>query len=884
MAVTTPRPEPAGQNRLIKPARRPGRFWSCLHFLIRFAGLTGFLAGCVGLVLAGLGGRLPSARAAFDDAWAALQGRPAVPSTWLILVGALAALFALLVEALVVAQRTAGRRSAFGFNALAQVGLAAALLVGVNVFSAANVRFSLFGRDFSWRGRYLRLDWTRSGQFTLPPRIRAQLEQLDPHNPTTVVVYQRHKTFGALTDKPDRYDYAAERKVVEKVKDLVAQFREVGPQFRVEVLDVEEEGYDEKLNNLTKDAPELRKAIEAAPENSIFVYSASAAGGRVQQLSFNEFYQLDKVASEQANGKRGNLVLLAQGSDGRGIKPFADKVLNLEERRPRVGVLVVHRLLTTKGSEDAFTLAGLRKVLAARGFEVRDVLLKKGWEGGDLQPAADTLAESELERLDADLEDLEGEVKVLDALVKARAELVGEWSLKPGEDEGKKLDRLSRKYTRELDGQLLSSKMRQRQLAIFQQELAQFGEVLANTRRERDRTRDERARLDVDDILESRRMTDLKAKLARALADCDLLLVPRLTRRSNGTLIPNRVHRLEEAQVAGIREFLRAGKPVLACFGPVNEPRDPRLPPDLAGPDSLEDLLGELGVRFGKQTVLFDADSKAFADRQVNPLLQDETVQVPPLDFDSPPPATVGGWLRREESAPPPANRLREALRVTAHSVGKGFDLRVRFPRPIYYEPVTEVRPAAIAAALGSLGAVPGWGSFPAAAGLLAGRRAPFDPTFLLTAPGAWNDPQPFPVRGRRPRYEPPKPDDPDNGTRDARRRGAFPIGVAVETALPPGWTDGPTKRVRLAVIGQGDVFVGSELSPARARLFLETANWLLGRDDYLPRGDHPWSYPRIDLPPGSEGQQLWLWGARLGLPALCAYLGLVVLLVRRLR
>jgi hypothetical protein len=86
-----------------------------------------------------------------------------------------------------------------------------------------------------------------------------------------------------------------------------------------------------------------------------------------------------------------------------------------------------------------------------------------------------------------------------------------------------------------------------------------------------------------------------------------------------------------------------------------------------------------------------------------------------------------------------------------------------------------------------------------------------------------------------------------------------------------------------VAVIGQGEVFVGSELSPAKERLFLQTANWLLGRDDYLPRADHPWSYPRVPLPPESSEHRLWLWGA-FGLPLLFAYLGLVVLLIRRLR
>src|SRR5262249_31202442 len=158
----------------------------------------------------------------------------------------------------------------------------------------------------------------------------------------------------ALSDKPDRYDYAAERKVVQKVKDLVGLLREVGPQLRVEVLDVEEEGFEKKLDRLTAGDPELRRAIDDAPENSIFIRS----GKDFQRLSFNEFYQLDKVASRKANGGRGNLVLLGQGDDGRGIRPFVRKVLNVQQRRPRVGVLVIHELLTTRGTEPVFSLSG----------------------------------------------------------------------------------------------------------------------------------------------------------------------------------------------------------------------------------------------------------------------------------------------------------------------------------------------------------------------------------------------------------------------------------------------------------------------------------------------------------------------------------------------
>jgi hypothetical protein len=898
-----------------RPERgRPGFFWSRLHFLLRFLGLTGFLVACVGLVLAGLGGLLASWEAARDAVRAAFGGSAAL-GTWLVLGGTAAALLALLVEALVFARIAAGRRSAFGFNALFQVALAAVLFVGLNFWSFDH---------------FLKFDWTRSGQFTLPEPIRRNLERLDPNSKTLVVVYQQHKLFGNLRDKPpDDYDNAAERVVEEKVKDLVDQFRDFGPQFQVETLDVTRHGEDDKRQRLIQESawykltdaalralraegmPEsvlavlgpltrkdfaprekflaelaavldrddlarwqenllnqardraLAEAIKAAPENTIFVYAA----GRLQQLRFNEFLQLDRVASQQANGGRGNLVLLAQGVpregipfSGRGVEPFARKVLNVEERKPRVGVLVVHELLTTEGSEDAFTLRGLRKLLEDHGFEVRDVVLKRGWESGSLpEPAADTFEESKLERLDADLDDLEADVKTLETGVQKWQALADEWSLKPGDKEEDKLDQLSRKYARELGGRKVTALGRQRQQAQFQSFVNQIREELAATTRERDALRSERARLDVDALQEARRMSDVKAKLDRALADCDLMLLPRLTRRVNGSLVPNRVHRLSEPQVAGIKEFLQAGKPILACLGPVNEPSD--LPPDLAGPDGLEALLGELGVRLGKQTVLFNADARSFADRRVSPLRVEEGVKVPPLDFETSTAVSRGVWGRANESAetsPLLPNPIREALRVTAHSVGADFDLRMRFPRPVYFEPAK-------------------------------GRESKVDPVFLLTAEG-WNDDQPFVTRGRKPHYEPPRTDDPANGTLDERRRGHFPVGIAVETPLPESWSSVPPRTVRLAVIGQGDVFVGNELGPTKEerpfkeRLFLQTANWLLGRDDALPQGGHPWSYPRVDLAPGSRDEQLWLWGTRLGLPVLFAYLGLVVLLVRRLR
>jgi len=193
-----------------------------------------------------------------------------------LVAGAALLAVALLFELLVLTTTLLGRRGAFGFNATLQTALAVALIVAVNWFSFQH---------------YARYDWTRHHQFTLPRAIQDQLKGLKDQ--TTIVVYERHKTSGQLNDKPDAYDYAAERKVVEKVQDIIDQFREFGPQFKVAVLDVEDERYGAKLDELTngKNNPGLRAAIDNASENCIFF----CAAGRVQQLSFSDYYYLNKT-------------------------------------------------------------------------------------------------------------------------------------------------------------------------------------------------------------------------------------------------------------------------------------------------------------------------------------------------------------------------------------------------------------------------------------------------------------------------------------------------------------------------------------------------------------------------------------------------------------
>src|SRR5437870_621300 len=204
--------------------RSASLWWSRFHFLIRFAGLTGLVCAAAGFAWGYLENILekvltPDLPAAWEYVRSTLLGETASSLTVQLAVGLLAGgalltLLALLMEVLVIVFLVAGRRSAFGFNATVQIALAAVLMVGINLYAHSH---------------YLRIDWTRNRLFTLPPEIQNRLAQLQGE--TTIVVYQRHKTFGLSNDKPDAYDFAAERKVVEKINDLVEQFRELGRRF-----------------------------------------------------------------------------------------------------------------------------------------------------------------------------------------------------------------------------------------------------------------------------------------------------------------------------------------------------------------------------------------------------------------------------------------------------------------------------------------------------------------------------------------------------------------------------------------------------------------------------------------------------------------------------
>jgi hypothetical protein len=850
------------------------------RFVIRAVGLTGLLAAAVGGTLAATA--FPAAEqwnwGTLGAAAEGAQGGFAKAAALLLAAGVVAVAFALAIELLGGLLLVTGRRTAASATATAGTIAAVTLLIFVNAYS------------FTHHTRY---DFTRDRQFTLPPELADRLRALRSDSPTTIVVLQKHKIFGTLSDDRDAFTKAAEEKVTEKVKDLVDLFRELGPRFQVVVLDTEAFGYRQQLAELTKDAPELRAAIEAAPENSILFH----AGKSVQRLGFNEFLQLDKSASEGAGERRANLVLLPQGTEH-----FARRVLAVQERRPKVAVCVVHEWLSTADTtgQQEYSLAGLKRALGSHGFDVVDIILKKNWEDSskELEPAAYTIQESKLERLEGELDSAldqsraaQSDVKIVAAVRKAFDDLMP----RPFRDRATFYVDLSREA--QLRGwaeivrafrQFVGEESR----PISEDNEPDLRRALAGgltgqaARAEQEVKDAEKARGEAEQALKSayqdertvqdRRVSDVKEKFKAALSDVDLLIIPRYTlvNATIGRGIPPSLHTLSKPQVEVIRDFMKAGKPVLACLGTLSS----RGGPGGEGTDDLDKLMAERGIELGRETILFDTEAKAFAAIKAGRQLGGSASDIPPLLFT---PGTAS-----ETHARP--NPVGQAVLLTARSVDQLLPLRLHAPRPVY---------------LGM-----GWQD-----------RVTNAAEFLFTSAESWNEDRPFltaDARGRisyTPRYEPTLDSDPKAGTRMAERRGPFPVGVAIESKIPASWVDEEYGREELAagafaavdplypalltaastrldrplqrliVFGSGNLFAGAKLEPAQEKLLLHSLNWLTGREDRLPRGDLPaWSFPRVGMT--DRDRMLWGLGTAVGLPLVAVYLGLMVMMVRRLR
>lgn len=879
-----------------------------LRFAARVIGLLALLAVPTGLLLTH--GVLPSYDAGIEaakDGWPpVLRGESGVaPQVGAVAIVAGVVLLALwlAVEFVGAAFLVTGKRTAIGLNTVVQVAAAAVLLVAVNALSFTN---------------YWRQDATRDRRFTLAPELVAELKRLRAESPTTIVVLRQGAQANLLAGAPDAYDDAAQNKVVEKVGDLVAQLREFGPRFNVVVLDTKSTKFERQSADLTRRRPGLAAAIEGAPENSIFFYADEKVvakpraeadrlqggtgprpavtadpddaakslvyPGTIARMAFRDFYQLDKTASIAARGPegsvegQGNLVLLTRGPEA-----FVKRLLTLEARKPRVALAVIHPFLTSRETINDYSAAGLRLALERNGFDVTDIILKKWSRGGPPTPAATTFDESELDRSEARDKLINSGIANREALIReiardtaaADALIRTADAAKATDDKRKTLTdaaKVVQGYVRtriasDADLRSVVAQLKS-QVEVFKAELAelqaQVGEASAKYR---DLLRNERA-------VESRRVTDVKAKFQQYTADADVLIVPRVSVVDivRGNVIPSSLFNVSKEQAEVVKEFLKAGKPVLFALGPVvTEPRGPA-----EGADDVEKLLPQFGVIPGRQTILTDEEATAIAERQGQEFGVAE--KLTPLNFDH---ADAAGKL---------PNPVAAAFRTTARAVDKKLDLKRGGYRPIYLAPgVAE--------------------------------RSRFTPEIMFTGANSFNEENPVPADDAPPKYEPTRPDDPRRGTRDEERRGPFTVGVAVEAKVPADWFDKPDAKlstvevesaaalalpfdggltaalthlandavarptVRLVVLGHGGLFNGLVLDGAQETLLVDSLNWQLRRDDALPvapSAETTWTFPRADLTPRQFFQ--WRWGTFVGLPAAIAVIGLIALMIRKVR
>src|SRR5262249_19306212 len=157
--------------------------------------------------------------------------------------------------------------------------------------------------------------------------------------------------------------------------------------------------------------------------------------------------------------------------------------------------------------------------------------------------------------------------------------------------------------------------------------------------------------------------------------------------------------------------------------------------------------LGGLGIRLGKQTILFDTEVESFAELRANPLGAGASAEVPPLEADWKPGTGLPLSARQRLAPDAQPNPLHRSLSVVARSLasdkhqnGPQLGLRIRHPRPVYYEPRGE-------------------------------QKLTLDPYFLMTSAASWNEDQPFPNDKYTPQFKRPT-NDPDKGSVDEKRRG----------------------------------------------------------------------------------------------------------------
>src|SRR5262249_33311361 len=136
---------------------------------------------------------------------------------------------------------------------------------------------------------------------------------------------------------------------------------------------------------------------------------------KVQSLTFNQLYQLDKKASQEANGNKGNLVLRPQE-----IEPFVRRILNIETIQPHLAVAaLLDGEIGLESDHIILTLRGVKKALELHGLSGDDIIVKRFSEASD-RPEPVALKYNEFR-----YEQLEQEVAAIEEAIKTQEETVG---------------------------------------------------------------------------------------------------------------------------------------------------------------------------------------------------------------------------------------------------------------------------------------------------------------------------------------------------------------------------------------------------------------------------------------------------------------------------
>src|SRR5262249_9111460 len=155
--------------------------------------------------------------------------------------------------------------------------------------------------------------------------------------------------------------------------------------------------------------------------------------------------------SQEDRGNRGNLVLLYQG-----VKPFTNRLLHLEEKRPRIGLAVIHPVLSSVKDHD-WGLKGFRQALESRGFQVEDIVLKKWSRFAPPSAAAASVDESDLDRVNERQKVLERLIGDLERERPSIVEAQAVW--KKAVEDQKTRDELTRKLADQLGDRKLTVEM-----------------------------------------------------------------------------------------------------------------------------------------------------------------------------------------------------------------------------------------------------------------------------------------------------------------------------------------------------------------------------------------------------------------------------------------